>query len=183
MRLNELAKYVVLAMMLMPGFAAAVSDDKDQPIHIEADSLDIDDVHGVSIYRGNVQFLQGRRSLAADEVTIHSVEHARVEKVIAVGNPATFRQQPGLGEEEAHGVASRIEYYVQEERLYFQDAAHLWQGENEFAGSRIEYDAKAERVKASKGSDGKGRVQVILQPRKEAKDIPPPNAPTPNTAP
>jgi lipopolysaccharide export system protein LptA len=37
----------------------ALSSDREQPINLEADAADIDDLKGISIYTGNVVLTQG----------------------------------------------------------------------------------------------------------------------------
>lgn len=174
--------FIVLTLsLLLPAGVAAEDKDSGKPIHIEADNLEVDDARGISIYRGSVQFTQGGRKLTADELTIFSVDHARIDKVIATGKPTTFRYQPEPPARLVRGEAFRIEYFVAEDRLLFQDGARLWQGENEFAGKRIEFDANVETVKASRGANEGERVQVILQPRTDAKA--PPASPEPTVLP
>ena len=158
--------------------ALALSSDKQQPIHIEADSVVIDDAKGTAVYRGNVRYTQGSTHLEAEEVTVYSTDSQKVDKVVADGNPATFRQRPDDQEQDMRGQAAHIEYFAADERVILENDAHLWQGKNEFAGSRIEYDTAKETVKARKAEDDKGRVQVIIQPRQQA-DSPPPATPAP----
>jgi len=147
--------------------ALALSSDKQQPIHIEADSMVIDDVQGTAVYRGNVHYTQGSTHLDADEVTVYSADRHNVDKAVADGKPATFRQHPDNQGEEIRGHAFHIEYFSADERVVLEGDAHLWQGKNEFAGSRIEYDTVKEIVKAVKAKTDERRVQVIIQPRQQ----------------
>lgn len=164
----------LLVGMMMPLCAMALSSDKQQPIHIEADSVVIDDAHGTAVYRGNVHYSQGSTHLEAEEVTVYSADRQKVDKVEATGNPAVFRQRPDKQDQDMRGQAGHIEYFAAAERVILEKDAHLWQGKNEFAGSRIEYDTANQMVKALKGGEDSGRVQVIIQPRQ-----PPPAAPAP----
>jgi lipopolysaccharide export system protein LptA len=153
--------------MMMPLWAMALSSDKQQPIHIEADSVVIDDAHGTAIYRGNVRYSQGSTHLEAQEVTVYSTDRQKVDKVVADGDPAKFRQRPDNQDQDMRGQAGHIEYFAAAERVILEKDAHLWQGKNEFAGSRIEYDTAKQMVKALKSGDEAGRVQVIIQPRSQ----------------
>lgn len=175
---SKRAKLPLTLAMLLPLAASALSSDKQQPIHIEADSVFIDDAHGTAVYRGNVRYSQGSTRLAAEEVTVYSADRQKVDKVVATGNPATFSQRPDKQEEDLRGQAAHIEYFAAAERVVLEKDAHLWQGKNEFAGSRIEYDTAKETVKALKGGDDAGRVQVIIQPRQQPAS-PPPAKPVP----
>lgn len=176
-------KSLVIALVLgaaVPLTASALTADKQQPIHIEADSVFIDDAKGTALYRGNVHFTQGSTQLQAEEVTVYSADRQKVAKVVANGNPATFRQRPDKQEEDMRGQAAHIEYFADGEIVILEKDAHLWQGKSEFAGSRIEYDTAKETVKALKAPTDEGRVQVIIQPRQPAgAAAPSPVAPKP----
>jgi len=163
--------------MMMPLSVMALSSDKQQPIHIEADSVVIDDAHGTAIYRGNVHYSQGSTHLEAQEVTVYSTDRQKVDKVVADGDPATFRQRPDNQDQDMRGQAGHIEYFAAAERVILEKDAHLWRGKNEFAGSRIEYDTANQMVKALKSGDEAGRVQVIIQPRSQTPASPAPAAP------
>src|SRR3569833_2142230 len=141
---------LLISVFALAGEAHALSSDKEQPIHIEADSVVIDDARGVATYRGNVHYSQGSAHLNADEVIVYSADRKQVDKVEAKGSPATFRQRPDN---------------KNEERIVLETDAHLWQCQNEFTGDRIEYRSNEEVVKALKAPDSKSRVQVVIQPR------------------
>lgn len=156
---------VLIGMCALAGKAYALSSDKEQPIHIEADSVVIDEGRGISTYRGNVRYTQGSAHLTADEVIVYSADRKQVDKVEAKGSPATFRQRPDNTDEDIRGQSQRIDYFENEQLIVLEDQAHLWQGQNEFTGDRIEYRSNEEIVKALKAPDSKSRVQVVIQPR------------------
>jgi len=160
-------KGMMLALLfgVAPISVLALSTDKQQPIRIEADSVVIDDAKGTALYRGNVRYAQGSTHLEADEVTVYSADRQKVDKVVATGKPATFRQRPDNADEDMRGQAERVVYFAAEQRVVLEGDAHLWQRKNEFAGSRIEYETAKETVKAFRSGGDQGRVHVIIQPR------------------
>jgi lipopolysaccharide export system protein LptA len=166
-------RVALLLGMVIPLCAMALSSDRQQPIHIEADSVLIDDAQGTAVYRGNVHYSQGSTHLEADEVTVYSADRQKVDRVVAVGNPATFRQRPDNQDQDMRGQAGHIDYSAATGRIILEKDAHLWQGKNEFSGSRIEYDTARQTVKALNAGGESGRVQVIIQPRQQ-----PPASPT-----
>ncbi len=167
-------------LALASGAVQALSSDKQQPIHIEADSVTIDDGRGIAVYRGNVRYTQGSAELTADEVTVYSADRKQVSKAVASGAPATFRQRPDNKDEDMRGQAARIEFFASEERVVLDIDARLWQGANEFTGNHIEYRAGDEVVQASKAPDSSQRVRVVIQPRPAAEDpVAPSNPPLP----
>ncbi len=143
----------------------ALSSDREQPIHIEADRFEADDIRHVSIYRGNVRYSQGTTRLEADTVVIHYDAERNFQRLQAEGQPARFRQRLDGKAEDMHGEALRIEYTVEPERLVLKQQAHIWNQGDEFAGELITYDIAVDRIVARRGDADEGRVQVVIQPR------------------
>lgn len=148
--------------LLLPLPALALNTDKEQPIHIEADTADLDDNTGTTVYRGNVIVTQGSLHLTSDTVTVFSPGRD-LKKIKAEGNPAHFRQRPNNKNEDMRAQSRIMTYLVDEDKLVLQEDAHLWQGTDEISGNRIDYDIKADLGKAIKG--GSERVKVVIQPR------------------
>ena len=159
---------ITLAVLAMCGAAPAfaLSSDKEQPINVEADSVEIDHNTGISVYTGNVTLTQGSIHLDADTVTLYS-RNNDIEKAIAEGKPAHYRQRPDGKSEDVRAQSLRMEYYTGTGKLVLLDGAHVWQEQNQFSGNRIEYDVERSVVNASKAKSGRERVQVIIQPRKK----------------
>lgn len=167
MNLSRASQSLLLAAALLPAGALwALPTDLDQPIKIVADELDVDDARGVSVYRGDVKYTQGSIELTANELTITATEQRDLERVVAVGKPARFKQQLTVEGGDVMGNARTIDYDGPNQRLLFTGDAKLTYCGDEFTGSRIEYFVAQDLVKASKGNGGeRGRVQVTLQPR------------------
>lgn len=143
--------------------AMALSTDQDQPMNLVADKAVIDDGEGVSIYKGNVVVTQGSMELRGDTVTVYSPGR-ELQKVVAEGDPAHFKQRPDDKDEDIRARASTMEYYTEPERLVMIDGAQLQQEGDEFSGNRIEYNMATEVVNASMAESGQERVEVIIQP-------------------
>ncbi len=148
--------------LLLPTLAAALPEDRDQPIQLEANTAQLDQTTGVGVYRGNVAISQGSMKLSADTVTI-SVQDGDFRRLVAEGAPATFRYLPSRDKPEVVGYGRRMDYDVATGTVVITRDARITQAKDEFIGERIEYDLDNDLVKA-RGGDG-GRVQVILQPR------------------
>jgi len=133
------------------------------PIHIEADTVDLDEPKGISVYRGNVKIRQGDLSMQADTLTVHVVD-GTIHRLKAEGKPVTLHRQ---SEPPLRAEAVEMEYFAAEGRVVFAGQAHLWQGLNEFSGNRIEYLMEKDLITASKSQSGDQRVQVILHPQKK----------------
>lgn len=160
----------LLISLLLPLPAVALNTDQDQPINIEADTADLDDNAGITVYRGNVIVTQGSLHLTGDTVTVFSPER-NLKEVKAEGNPARFKQRPDNKNEDMRAQSRIMIYRVDEEKLVLLEDAHLWQGKDEISGNRIDYDIKADVGKAVKGE--KERVKVTIQPRSKTQPATP----------
>ncbi len=156
----------LLTVLLFPSIVMALSKDSEALIFIEADSVEIDDAKGVSTYVGNVQFTQGTTQLIADQARIYSEQRA-IKRLVAIGKPARYRTRPDGMEQDMVAEALTIKYFADTDTYEFHEEAHVWQEGNEFFGAFISYDATKDIVHARKDKDGRGRVHVILQPKKQ----------------
>jgi len=160
---------VVCWFFLVVGISFGADSDRDQPISIEADRVDVDDVKGVSIYSGDVVLRQGSMELIADKLILKVSEQRELVSVKAQGSPARFKQFNDPVNGEVHGHAKEITYDVKDEYMLFVGEAYLWQCGDEVSGNQVEYFGSQALVKAKKAEDGQGRVQVILQPKDQGK--------------
>lgn len=154
---------LALAALLAGANALAAPPAADRPFYIEADQVVIDDRKGISVYSGSVRLSQDGVELRADKITVHSPAQ-RLERVVAEGNPVHYEQKGGPQGRDTRAEARRVEYDVKSRNLLLLDQAHLWQGQNEFSGERIEYDTRREVVTATRSEAEDSRVRVIIQP-------------------
>jgi len=144
----------------------ALATDREQPIQIEADTATIDNNQGLATYEGNVIVTQGSIRIHAHTVTLNYTEGKQIEKVIATGNPARFKQTPEGGKEDIKAKAQRMEYNASLNVLHLTQEAELSQAQDSFAGQHIMYDTQRGVIKADKGKSEQGRIKVTIQPRK-----------------
>jgi lipopolysaccharide export system protein LptA len=152
---------LLFSLWLLSAQSPALVTDKDQPIELAADSVEVDDGKGLSLYKGNVDLRQGTVRLWADQVTI---EHRgeKPDKIIAVGSPARFFQQTEDGPIKAH--AKHAHYVVNNELLTLTGDAMLIQNRDEIRNDRIIYDRARHQIKAGDAAKGKQRVHITIQP-------------------
>ena len=143
----------------------ALSTDTKQPIKIEADKAIIDDISGVATYEGNVVVTQGSIQINANKVTLNYSEKQTLEKVVAEGEPAHFKQTPEGGKSDIQAKAKRMEYFADVNVIQLSEGAELWQGKDTFTGQRIKYNTQNGVIEADKGDSKEGRVSVVIQPR------------------
>jgi lipopolysaccharide export system protein LptA len=155
----------------LSGPATALSTDKDQPLDLEADSAEIDDGKGMSVYLGNVIATQGSMRLESDQLTVfHS--GTKAERLEAEGKPARFQQLADDSPEPIKARARHLEYRFDSEELVLTGDAIVVQGKDTFQSDRITYDRVRSVVKGGAAAKGKERVRITVDPkgRDDAKD-------------
>lgn len=154
------AKRFLAVLLLLAGpSVTALEADRQQPIELAADSVDIDEAAGVSVYRGDVDLRQGSMRLRADVVTVHQ-DGRRPSRVVAEGRPVRFEQRSRKGP--VRGEARRVEYEVSSENLVLAGDALLVQGEDSMRSDRIVFDRVRSVVKAGAAAAGKERVRISI---------------------
>lgn len=157
--------FPLLAMLALPAFAEKA--DREKPVHLEADSVTLDDISKLSVFQGNVLLIQGTLTLRADRVEAKQSGEG-LQTVSAKGSPVSFRQKREGVDEYIEGFASQVEYDSVESMLRLIGNARLRKGGDEIRGSLITYDAKTEfyKVVGQQGAVGSSsRVRVIIKPK------------------
>ena len=167
------------SLLFIPISLMALSSDRDQPINLEADAADIDDLKGISIYTGNVVLTQGSMVIKSRKLTLYTDKNKELEKAVAVGTEnklATFKQRPEGKDKDFKARAITMIYYLNKDKIHLIKKAYVWQAGDTFSGDKIIYDTKKETVIASsvKNKNGQpissgGRVKVTIQPKSKNK--------------
>jgi lipopolysaccharide export system protein LptA len=156
----SLRRLLLSSLLLMASsLALALPDDANQPISIVADSAIKDGKLGLTIYEGNVSITQGSLNILADKVTVFIVAE-QVSKMIAIGKPASFKQQPNIDAKDVIAKADTIDYFILDKKITLTENALLNQGGSILTGKVINYDLDDSKAKAE------GGVQVVMQPIK-----------------
>jgi lipopolysaccharide export system protein LptA len=159
--------------LLLPMAAWGLSDDRNQPMHIEADRASLNEKTGISTYEGNVHVQQGTLNLRGDQMTVQ-LSNNSIESIVLTGNLATLVQRPDGKDTDQHAEAGRIEYYTTDDRVILLDKARIWQsGSEELRSDRIVFNLKDNTVNAGSNNND-GRVHITLQPKKKPDDKQPP---------
>ena len=160
------------------GQAHAERGDRDKPINLEADTVDVNDQTRVSTYQGNVRLTQGTLVISADKLVVVQ-DSEGLSKGTATGKPAYFKQKRDGMDENIEGWAQRIEYDAKTEKLEMFTQARIKRGQDEVRGNYITYDGQTEAYRVVGGRDGasetnpSGRVRAVIQPKRRTT----PNAP------
>ncbi|MDM8566536.1 lipopolysaccharide transport periplasmic protein LptA [Candidatus Halobeggiatoa sp. HSG11] len=162
-------RILLIALMLVYTNIYALSDDRDQPILIEANQAAIDNIKGIATYEGNVVVTQGSIRIDADKITLNYTPEQAIEKIIATGDLASFTQHLD-NKENIKAKAKHMEYNAVKDTLHLTDKAELRKqkdGKDIYTSNapRILYDTKKGFTKADGGDDNNGRIKISIEPQ------------------
>ncbi len=136
--------------------------DKQQIIHVAADTLQFNNDTKIGIYQGHIVLTQGTRILTADYATSYSNQEGQITKIIATGHPARYRALIFHKKPKLIATGNTIYYYPLRDWLEAVGDAQIIQGENHFQGPQINYDFKKKTVGSPLSK--KGYTQILLAP-------------------
>jgi len=154
----------LLFISLLISFSAwAEKADREQPLHIESDRLNVDDARRVSTFEGKVLLTQGTLRFTADKLVV-TEDAAGHQFCVATGHTATFRQKREGADEYVEGYGERIEYNTANEAVDFYTNARVKRNLDEVRGNHITYSTLTEVFKVTSTPES-GRVHATIQPK------------------
>lgn len=173
---TRLLHFVVILVVLTTSSAVhALKSDRDKPMDIEADRVDVDDNKGISTFRGNVHVQRGTMHIRGEIVVVRRDANSEINTIVATGNDskrALYRQRPDNKPTDVIGQARRIHYDAKKEIVTLKKQGEIQQAKDTFKGELLIYHAKTDRVSASgvdKKNGDNGRVRMRLQPSNKTK--------------
>jgi lipopolysaccharide export system protein LptA len=171
MNLKSLLLFFVFILCSLNAFA--LSSDKDKPMTIEADAVEIDDKKGLTVYRGNIDVRQGTLHVTGDTLVIERV-NGETKVVTVVGKPATYKQKPDNKKEDVTARARKLQVYPKRDLVRLERNARVTQEGNVYTGNIIEYNNRDDIIKmkgnigaTDTGKKQKGRIRMTIQPQKQ----------------
>ncbi len=161
----KITKLLTLVFLVLPSTLLALSTDRNQPIEVEADSLEVRDTENMSIYSGNVRLNQGSMALRSERLVIYFNDQNELTLMELTGSPATFRQLNNE-QQEMIGQADRLEYRELESTLILLGNARLSHKGDTIESNRISINTDTESIQAG-SSDADDRVKMLIQPRQQ----------------
>lgn len=167
---------LIAGLLIWPPQLALAADNKpqiqhdtDQPIEINADSLEVEQNQQVATFRGNVDAVQGDIRLRADELKVHyrdgggngSGTAGAIVRIDAVGN--VFVSSPAETAQGDSGV-----YDIDNREITLVGQVVLTRGENVLRGERLVLNMATGRSRIESGGQRGGeRVRGIFTPSKK----------------
>ncbi len=150
-----------------PSLAQGDSQAPAPPVELSADSAEVNDASGISIYRGNVVLTRGRMKITGATMTVITNETRALERIVVEGSPAVYTETlPEAPTRQAE--APRMEYYASgPERIVLLQGGRLWQGDNEVLGETITHYPGEQRTIAEGGASADDRVNVTVYPESD----------------
>ena len=152
-----------LLLSLLPASASALPDDHQQPIHVEADRLEIDESRHISVYSGQVHLRQGSLNIRADEIVMQFDPDNNLQFMDASGDPARFDQLDSDGKP-VSGSALAIHYRETDGTMELRRQASMTSDRDLIESEFIRTNTRTNALLAGQ-QDGKGRVRMLIQPR------------------
>ncbi len=156
-------KYALLLALLLSPPLWALGSDGEQPISVEADSLEVREKENISIYQGNVSLTQGSLEINSERLVIHFNQANDLVLMEMTGSPARFRQ---LDDEQREmlGQARRINYRNSESMLELIEDARFSHAGDTIESKLIRINTEDNNIQAG-SSDTDERVKMLIQPR------------------
>lgn len=159
---------MILAFGVFQTQAYALPSDRQETIHVSADSADLSHFRHKGVYKGNVELIQGTTNLRAAFAETYGNKNNQLTLAVAKGNhknqahywTMTDKEKPIL-----HAYADTIEYKPLKHLIILIGRARVEQGTNSFTSARIVYDTVKQHVVSE--SNEQTRTTIVLYPDKK----------------
>ncbi|HEX5337376.1 MAG TPA: lipopolysaccharide transport periplasmic protein LptA [Gallionella sp.] len=172
-----LAPLLACILLLCAPLCRAEHADRDKPLHIESDQMQMDDAQQISTFTGNVQLTQGTLLIRGDKLVV-TQDKEGYKHGTAYGHTASYRQKREGLDEYVEGYGERIEYDTRAETVDFYVQARVKRDQDDVRGEHITYSQKTDIFQVFSGATPANaapkRVRAVLQPKPKDGAAPPP---------
>ena len=164
--MNKLALMIAL---FLSTYTFALTEDAQQPIEIEADSVMVDETAGFNEFIGDAEVRQGSLVMTAEIIQVQTNADG-VETMIAKGTPdqpAKYIQSQENQARLIEATATLITYDVNDGMIFLVGDAYLVQGFDSFSGDSLTYDINNDKVLVKGSEDGTKRVKFKINLQKD----------------
>lgn len=113
-------RITVFLLLLVCSFASGVDVKHSDGFHIRAISTETSLRTGTTQYIGNVVLTRGTTRFEADQITEYRNGN-QLQRIVAEGNPAIYRDENARVSDIVYGVAKRVEYIAGESKVVLRD--------------------------------------------------------------
>jgi lipopolysaccharide export system protein LptA len=176
MNCKPLAALALVSVLCLASSAQAFTtpEKSDQPIHVVADRLEVDNKAQVANFIGTVKAVQGDVTITSDVLEVYYDREAQtqpaegqaasdglsdgggqVRKVVAIGHVKIVQK-------DRLGVGQKATYWAGGRKVLLEGQATVWRGQNQVSGEQITVFLDDDRSIVH-GTPGK-RVSVTIMP-------------------
>lgn len=144
----------------------ALPTDKQQKVHIVADSTNYNYKTGVNVFEGHVKVDQGTTHITAQKLVTKNNSQHKIQEAIAYGldGLAHYWTLAKIGEPNIHAKAKIIKFYPQQSNVTLERNVIVTQGENHFHGEIILYNREDQTITVP--ASPSGRAVLVYNPDK-----------------
>lgn len=161
-------KTSLLTILLIPlcfvNHATARTDDSEKPIHITADTAELNEKTGLSIYRGDVKMVQGTTILTGETITVYTTND-EVDRMISVGELATYQETTDDGDV-VYAESEEMIHNGAEKKIELFRRGKITQVGNIIRSDYILYLTEEGMIDTGTKKD---RIKITIQPKSKAK--------------
>ena len=157
-------KLILLIALFLSTYTYALTEDAQQPIEIEAESVMVDETAGFNEFIGDAEVRQGSLVMTAEIIQVQTNADG-VETMIAKGTPdqpAKYIQSQENQARLIEATATLITYDVNDGMIFLVGDAYLVQGFDSFSGDSLTYDINNDKVLVKGSEDGTKRVKFKI---------------------
>ncbi len=168
--MNRVSRFSLALLIILLSYSQTgltLSTDRDQPINVQADQLDIDDNLHISTYQGNVEMHQGSLYIKADTIVFQFDDKNDLLHLEIKGSPATLNQLNDKNEV-VSGSAKHIIYTDKLLLLKLNGDAQLKTNGDSIESEWITLNTQTDALKAG-NTKGDNRVRMLIQPKNSDK--------------
>ena len=157
-------KLILLITLFLSTYSFALTEDAQQPIEIEAESVMVDETAGFNEFIGDAEVRQGSLVMTAEIIQVQTNADG-VETMIAKGTPdqpAKYIQSQENQARLIEATATLITFDVNDGMIFLVGDAYLVQGFDSFSGDSLTYDINNDKVLVKGSEDGTKRVKFKI---------------------
>ncbi len=131
----------------------------EQPLRVNAQTLELDNKNQVITFKGNVIARQGEMTIQADTARVYydkKAEGHEIREIVAIGNVKIYQGN-------RLATSERAVFYNQEQKIILTGQPKVWQGKDMLSGEKITVLLKEDKSFVESGPER--RVEVIFYPK------------------